>query len=114
MADDDPLMAMRTTRRAEVAVSLEDMYRLLVAIDSKVTTLSITVQNAGTVQRDHEQRIRDLEAARTSESRIAAMEENVAAIRAEQESMKRRLYAVPSASVVIAAAAVVITLIRTF
>lgn len=112
MADDEPLMQMRTTRRAEVAVSLEDMYRLLVAIDSKVTTLTVTVNNAGIVQKDHEQRLRDLENGRLSEGRIAAMEDDVKAIRAEQESMKRKLYGIPSISAIVAVSALVITLIR--
>lgn len=113
MSDEpDPLMHMRATRKAEIAVSLEDMYRLLVAIDSKVTTLNVTVQNAGLVQKDHEQRIRDLEAGRLSEGRIASMEDDVKAIRAEQESMKRKLYGIPSISAIVAVSALVITLIR--
>ncbi len=114
MADDDPLMAMRTTRRSEVAVSLEDMYRLLVAIDSKVTTLTLNVANSQIVEKDHEQRIRELEHARLSEQRVTAMEDDVKAIRGELEALKTKVYAIPGASVLIAAVAVVLTLIRTF
>jgi hypothetical protein len=42
------------------------------------------------------------------------MEEDVKAIRAELESMKLKVYSIPGASVAIAAAAVIITLVRTF
>lgn len=115
MADEpDPLMQMRVTRKAEVAISLEDMYRLLIKIDSTVSTLALTVQNAGIVQKDHEQRIRDLEQARLSESRVTAMEEDVKAIRGELEGIKRKVYAIPSAAAAIAAGALILTLVRTF
>lgn len=115
MADEpDPLMQMRVTRKAEVAISLEDMYRLLIKIDSGLSNLALTVQNAGVIQKDHEQRIRDLEQQRLSETRVTAMEDDVKAIRAELEAMKSKVYAIPGASVVIAAAALVFTLIRMF
>ena len=112
MSDDEPLMQMRTTRHAEVAISLEDMYRILIAIDAKVTTMSVTLQNALVQIKDHETRIRDLETGRLSESRIKAMEDDIKAILGEQESLKRRLYAIPSAATVIALIAVVITVAR--
>lgn len=95
-----------------VSISLEDMYRLLVKVDAMVTTLTATVSNGSAVQQDHEQRIRDLEAARLSEQRVTAMEEDVKAIRADLESMKRKVYAIPSAASAVAVAALVITLIR--
>ena len=115
MADEpDPMMQMRVTRRAEVAVSLDEMYRLLLSIDHKVTTLTGSAASLQIITTDHEARLRHIEATADNSQRVTAMEDDVKAIRAELEAMKSKVYAIPGASVVIAAAAVVLTLIRTF
>lgn len=95
-----------------VSISLEDMYRLLVKVDAMVTTLTASVGNTSTTVADHEQRLRELESTRIEEARLTAMEEDVKAIRADLESMKRKVYAIPSASAAVAVATLVIVLIR--
>jgi hypothetical protein len=97
-----------------VSVSLDEMYRLLLSIDHKVTTLTSTAASQQITVTDHEMRLRQIEAAADNGLRVTAMEEDVKAIRAELESMKLKVYSIPGASVAIAAAAVVITLVRTF
>jgi hypothetical protein len=97
-----------------VNVSTADMYALLLKIDRNLTTLTTTVGTQATTIIDHEARLRHIEAAADNGLRVTAMEDDVKAIRAELESMKAKVYAIPGASVVIAAAAVVLTLIRTF
>ncbi|MFM1964893.1 MAG: hypothetical protein RL134_618 [Actinomycetota bacterium] len=97
-----------------VNVSLDEMYRLLLQVDHKVTTLTTSAAATQVSLTDHESRIRAIEAAADNGLRVTAMEEDVKAIRAELESMKVKVYSIPGASVVIATAAVVLTLIRTF
>ena len=95
-----------------VNVSLDDMYRLLLNVDHKVTTLTTSAASTQIAISDHESRIRVIEAAADNGLRVTAMEDDVKAIRAELESMKVKVYAIPGASVVIAAIAVVLTLAR--
>lgn len=97
-----------------VSVSLDEMYRLLLSIDHKVTTLTGSAASLQIITTDHEARIRQIEAAADNGLRVTAMEDDVKAIRAELESMKVKVYAIPGASVVIAAIAVILTLARMF
>lgn len=94
-----------------VNISLEEMYRLLLSIDAKVTALSTDSHNSVRVLGDHEQRLRELEAAQNAAT-MEQMESNVVRIMDDVESLKKRVYAVPAASAVIAGAALVITLVR--
>lgn len=95
-----------------VNVSTADMYALLLKIDRTVTQLAGTVGTQASAIIDHESRIRAIEAAADNGLRVTAMEDDVKAIRAELESMKVKVYAIPGASVVIAAIAVVLTVAR--
>lgn len=97
-----------------VSVSLDEMYRLLLSIDHKVTTLTGSAASLQIITTDHEARIRQIEAAADNGLRVTAMEDDIKAIRSELEGMKVKVYSIPGASVVIAAAAVVLTLVRTF
>lgn len=97
-----------------VNVSLDDMYRLLLNVDHKVTTLAGSAASMQIITTDHEARLRAIEAAADNGVRVTAMEDDVKAIRAELESMKVKVYAIPGASVVIAAIAVILTLARMF
>ena len=104
MADDAP----------GVNVSIGDMYTLLLKIDRNVTQLTTTVGTQASTIVDHEARLRSIEQAADNGARVTAMEEDVKAIRAELESLKARVYAIPGASVLIAAFAVIFTLVRTY
>ena len=97
-----------------VSVSLDEMYRLLLSIDHKVTTLTGSAASLLSITTDHETRLRGLEQAADNGGRVTAMEDDVKAIRTDLEGLKRKVYAIPGASVLIAAAAVVITLIRNY
>lgn len=99
---------------ADVVITPEQMYNLLLKIDRTVTQLAGQVGTQATTILDHESRIRQIEAAADNGVRVAAMEDDVKAIRADLESMKRKVYAIPGASVLLAAAAIVITLVKNF
>ena len=97
-----------------VQISPQQMYAILVEV--RDTVRGLATASAGQERRidDHEKRLRDIEQSEVNTRRIEDMEEDVRAIRADMDHMKKRLYAIPGASVLIAAAAVVITLIRTY
>lgn len=114
--DTPPTERVSWGRRASdgVTVTTADMYQLLVKMDHTLTRLDSTVTQQGALLVDHENRIRAMEGDGLSERRMVDMEDDVKAIRADLEAMKVRVYAIPGASILIAAAAVVLTLVRTF
>ena len=97
-----------------VHITTQQMYAILIEVRDTVKALATS--SAGQERRinDHENRLRQIEQSEIDNRRIEDMEDDVRAIRAELEQMKRRLYAIPGASVLIAGAAVVITLVRTY
>jgi hypothetical protein len=97
-----------------VSISLDEMYRLLLKIDGTVTALAESRLSQGRTLADHEERLRIIEAQEDQTRRIASLEASDASFRSDLEALKVRVYAIPGASIVIAAAAVVLTLIRTF
>ena len=97
-----------------VNVSLDDMYRLLLSVDTKVTSLATGATSLAARIDDHENRLRSIEAEEDNTRRLTALEASDASFRADLESLKVRVYAVPGAGVLVALAAVVITLIRTY
>lgn len=99
---------------SDVVITTEQMYNLLLKIDRTVTQLAATVSTQANTILDHETRLRHIEAAADNGARVTAMEDDVKAIRAELEGMKRKVYAIPGASVIIAATAVILTLVKTF
>ena len=99
---------------ADIVITTEQMYNLLLKIDRTVTQLAGQVGTQATTILDHETRIRQIESAADDGIRITAMEDDVKAIRADLEGMKRKVYAIPGASVLIAAAAIVLTLVKNF
>ena len=90
-----------------VTITTADMYALLVDIDKKVTALATTSRSTVDTLRDHEDRLRAIEAMEDQSRRLGNLESSV-------EALKVRVYAIPGASVLVAVAAVVITLIRTY
>lgn len=110
MPDDDLQHRRRSTDG--VTITSADMYALLVKMDHTLTRLDGAVSAQQVVIADHEVRLRHVEADALNEKRVESMEADVRAIRDELESMKRKLYAIPSAASAVAVAALVITLIR--
>lgn len=99
---------------SEVVVSIQKMYDLLLEVDRKVTSLAETHIQQNNQLKDHEQRLRTLEQEEDVTRRVSDMEDDVHAIRGEIEEIKKRVWAIPSAGIVIALGALVITLIRNF
>ena len=97
-----------------VNVSMQEMYSLLLKIDRNLSTLTTTVGTQATTLIDHEARLRQIEQAADNGLRVTAMEEDVKAIRAELEGMKKKVYALPSLASAVAAGALILTLVRTF
>lgn len=97
-----------------VNITTQQMYAILLEVRDTVKELRTMHLNQQEKLEDHEERLRGIERSEISTRRIEDMEEDVRAIRADMDHMKKRLYAIPGASVLIAAAAVVITLIRTY
>jgi cob(I)alamin adenosyltransferase len=114
MSEDTPTERLNWGRRSTdgVTVSTNDMYQLLVKMDHTLTRLDSSVTQQGVTIADHEARLRQVESDGLNERRVEAMEEDVKAIRGDIEGLKRKVYAIPSLSAAVAAAALVITLIR--
>lgn len=99
---------------SEVVVTTQQMYELLLEVKDTVTAIAKDVEVAGQMVSDHEHRIREIEQREDMSRRVTDMEEDVKAIRAELEAMKKKLWAIPSASALIAGAAIILTLITMF
>lgn len=114
MAEDNLTERATWGRRSSdgVTVTTADMYQLLIKMDHTLTRLDQSVTQQASTIADHENRLRQVESDGLNERRVEAMEEDVRAIRAELEGLKRKVYAIPSLSAAVAAAALVITLIR--
>ena len=99
---------------SDVTITTQQMYDLLLKIDRNVTQLTATVGTQASTILDHEARLRSIESAADDGLRITAMEDDVKAIRADLEGMKRKVYAIPSLSAAVAAVALIVTLVKTF
>lgn len=99
---------------SEVTITPQQMYDLLLQVDRKVTAMVAEQRVASDKLADHEERLRVLEGEEDFSRRIGDLEADIKAMSQQMEDMKKRLWAIPGASVFIAAAAVIITLVRTF
>lgn len=99
---------------SDVTITTQQMYALLLEVDRKVTGMVAEQRNQATRLDDHEDRLRAIEAEEDLSRRIAELEVDIKGMAAQLEEMKRRLWAIPGASVLIAAGAVVLTLVRTY
>jgi chromosome segregation ATPase len=97
-----------------VTITQQQMYELLLKVDRTVTALSQTHTQQSQQLADHEGRLRAIEAEEDLSRRIAELEADIKGMSSQMEEMKRRLWAIPGASVLIAAAAVVLTVVRTY
>jgi len=99
---------------AGVTITTQQMYALLLEVDRKVTGMVAEHRNQANRLDDHEDRLRAIEAEEDLSRRIGDLEADIKAMAAQLEEVKRRLWAIPGASVLIAAAAIVLTLVRTY
>lgn len=99
---------------SNVEITPQQMYELLLQVDRKVTAMAEQHRLQATQLADHEERLRSIEAEGDLSRRIVELEADIKAMSAQMEEMKKRLWAIPGASAIIAAAAVVLTLVRTY
>lgn len=88
-----------------VVVTQARIYELLLGLDSKVNLIASKVDGSAETIRDHEARIREIEAREDLSRRVTEIE-------ASLKTLTQKVWAIPSASVLIAAAALVVTLVR--
>lgn len=99
---------------SNVEITPQQMYELLIQVDRKVTAMGQQHQTQASQISDHEDRLRAIEAEEDLGRRITDLESNIKAMSNQMEDMKKRLWAIPGASAIIAAAAVILTLVRTY
>ena len=90
---------------SDVVVTTEQMYQLLVKIDRTVTALQSAHNSQSQVIQDHEARIRAIEAEEDLARRTLVIEGKI-------DELQKRVWAIPSASALIALIALVITLAK--
>jgi hypothetical protein len=88
-----------------VVVTQARIYELLISLDHKVTNIANKVDGGAETIRDHENRIREIEQREDLSRRVTEIEAGL-------KTLTQRVWAIPSASVLIAAAALVVTLVR--
>lgn len=99
---------------SNVEITPQQMYELLLQVDRKVTAMAEQHKLQASQLADHEDRLRVIEAEEDLSRRIADLEGDIKTMSQQMEDMKKRLWAIPGASAVIAGAAVVLTLVRTY
>jgi hypothetical protein len=86
-------------------MSESEIYGMLRKIDANVAHITATMDNIEERVADHEARLRQVEQRENLDRRVANMEQ-------EMRSLQRIVWAIPSASTIIAAAAIVISLLK--
>lgn len=99
---------------SNVEITPQQMYELLLQVDRKVTAMAEQHRLQASQLADHEDRLRTIEAEEDLSRRIADLEGDIRTMSQQMEDVKKRLWAIPGASAVIAGAAVVLTLVRTY
>lgn len=99
---------------SNVEITPQQMYELLLQVDRKVTAMGEQHTAQSRQLSDHEDRLRMIEAEGDLSRRIADLEGDIKTMSQQMEDMKKRLWAIPGASAIIAAAAVILTLVRTY
>lgn len=86
-----------------VVITTRDIYDMLVNVKAAVDSMAPLPARVS----DHEERLREIEAREDLTRRVGQMESQLG-------ELQRKVWAIPGASAVIAAAALVLTLVRTF
>lgn len=99
---------------SSIEITGQQMYDLLLTIDRKVTAMAQAMESHDRQLADHEGRLRSIEAEEDTTARLERMENDMRDLLEQVRGLQRKVWAIPSATAVIAAAAVVLTLVRTF
>ena len=99
---------------SSVEITGQQMYDLLLSIDRKVTAMAQAQESHDRQLADHEGRLRVIEAEEDMTARLERMENDMRDLLEQVRGLQRKVWAIPSATAIIAAAAVVLTLVRTF
>lgn len=97
-----------------IEITGQQMYDLLLTIDRKVTAMAAAQESHDRQLADHEGRLRVIEAEEDVSARLERMETDMRDLLEQVRGLQRKVWAIPSATAIIAAAAVVLTLVRTF
>lgn len=93
-----------------VVVTLDQMYGLLLTVDSKVTALVSESAQDSAVLRDHEARLRDMESREDYSRRIGQVETDLSDAKDSIDGLKRLVYALPATAAVTAIVAIVVSI----
>lgn len=99
---------------SSIEITGQQMYDLLLSIDRKVTAMAQAQESHGRQLADHEGRLRVIESEEDMTARLERMENDMRDLLEQVRGLQRKVWAIPSATAVIAGAAVVLTLVRTF
>jgi len=99
---------------AGVIVTSGEIYKVLLEVKSTCDTLVQEHKQDTRLLNDHEERIRDIEAREDLSRRVAALETASAQRDVVLEDIKRRVWAIPGASVLISAAVLIFALVRAY
>ncbi len=99
---------------SSIEITGQQMYDLLLTIDRKVTAMAQAQESHDRQLADHEGRLRVIEAEEDVSARLERMETDMRDLLEQVRGLQRKVWAIPSATAIIAAAAVVLTLVRTF
>ena len=99
---------------SSIEITGQQMYDLLLSIDRKVTAMAQAQESHDRQLADHEGRLRVIEAEEDVSARLERMENDMRDLLEQVRGLQRKVWAIPSATAIIAAAAVVLTLVRTF
>jgi len=97
-----------------VEITPQQMYDLLLKVDRTVTQVASAQESQAKQLSDHEERLRVIEAEEDMTSKLERLERDMADLLEQVRSLQRKVWAIPSATAIIAAAAVVLTLVRTY
>lgn len=99
---------------SNVEITPQQMYQLLLQIDRTVTAVASAQQTQAKQLSDHEERLRAIEAEEDMTSKLVRLEKDMADLLKQVRDLQRKVWAIPSATAIIAAAAVILTLVRTY
>lgn len=99
---------------SSIEITGQQMYDLLLTIDRKVTAMAQAQESHDRQLADHEGRLRVIESEEDMSARLERMETDMRDLLEQVRGLQRKVWAIPSATAIIAAAAVVLTLVRTF
>lgn len=99
---------------SSIEITGQQMYDLLLSIDRKVTAMAQAQESHDRQLADHEGRLRVIESEEDVSARLERMEVDMRDLLEQVRGLQRKVWAIPSATALIAAAAIILTLVRTY